>query len=379
MCGAYLWKGSLEGHHSARVAWEEITHAKEEGGLGVRDLSTWNKVCSMKVLWLLFFRSGSIWVAWFKREILSGCISNFWTLKENNNHSWMVKRLLRLRETVYPWVKISIGNGRTCNFWVDNWSPFGSLASFLQLPRSSRLGIPARATLADLNIAGNWILPPARSEQQVLLHIHLSTLVLSEEEDSYEWWFGGRKANSYSTCQVYRDLKHHNNQVDWNQIVWIKSRVPRHSFLTWLFMLNRCPTRDRLLNWGLATQPDCLLCNSSDESRSHLFFSCSYSWQVWSLISAWCNLSPPQDWDQCVAYLRSMNGSRTRKLLSLLAWKCTIYHLWTERNNRLHRNRFKSSHQTAMAISAVIRSKSAAFRDRSSRLAFALFSLWNSD
>ena len=176
MCGAYLWK---EGHHSARVAWEEITHAKEEGGLGVRDLVTWNKACSMKLLWLLFFRSGSIWVAWFKQEILSGNISNFWTLKENNNHSRMVKRLLRLRDIAFPWIKMKIGNGRTCNFYVDNWSPFGSLNSFLQLP--------ARATIADLNREGNWIFPPARSEQQVLQQIHQSTLVLSEEEDSYEW------------------------------------------------------------------------------------------------------------------------------------------------------------------------------------------------
>lgn len=35
ICGAYLWKGSTEGHHSARVAWDTVTLPKAEGGLGI--------------------------------------------------------------------------------------------------------------------------------------------------------------------------------------------------------------------------------------------------------------------------------------------------------------------------------------------------------
>lgn len=54
ICGAYLWKGTTEGHHSARVSWETITMAKEEGGLGIRDLYQWNRACMLKLIWLLF-------------------------------------------------------------------------------------------------------------------------------------------------------------------------------------------------------------------------------------------------------------------------------------------------------------------------------------
>lgn len=140
LCGAYLWKGTVEGHHSARVAWDQITHAKNEGGLGVRDLVWWNKAASIKLIWMMFFTSGSIWVVWFADTILAGSMSNFWTIKENNNHSWLVKRLLRLRTIVYPWLCIEIGNGRTCRFWSDNWNPYGCLSDFLNLPLSSRLG-----------------------------------------------------------------------------------------------------------------------------------------------------------------------------------------------------------------------------------------------
>lgn len=38
MCGLFLWKGSSEGHHTAKVSWETVTLTKEQGGLGVKDL-----------------------------------------------------------------------------------------------------------------------------------------------------------------------------------------------------------------------------------------------------------------------------------------------------------------------------------------------------
>lgn len=134
-----LWKGTLEGHHSARVAWDTIVHAKEEGGLGIRDLVSWNKATSIRLIWLLFFSSGSIWVAWFVEEIISGDRSNF-------------------------------------RFWSDNWSPYGNISDFLQLQPHSRLGIPRLATVSDLYVDGDWILPPARSDAQVLLQCFISSL-----------------------------------------------------------------------------------------------------------------------------------------------------------------------------------------------------------
>lgn len=43
LCSMFQWKGSLEGHHTARVSWETVVLTKRQGGLGVKDLYTWNK------------------------------------------------------------------------------------------------------------------------------------------------------------------------------------------------------------------------------------------------------------------------------------------------------------------------------------------------
>lgn len=142
ICGAYLWKGTTEGHHSARVSWDTITLSKAEGGLNCRDLAVWNKATIIKLIWILFCNSGSLWVAWYKEEVLNGSLGNFWTSKVNQRHSWIANKLLRLREIVYPWIKMKVGNGASTRFWIDNWSPFGRLEDFLTPTISRRMGVP---------------------------------------------------------------------------------------------------------------------------------------------------------------------------------------------------------------------------------------------
>ncbi|CAN6974678.1 unnamed protein product, partial [Brassica rapa subsp. trilocularis] len=61
-----------------------------------------------------------------------------------------------------------LGNGETTSFWVDHWSPFGNLQDFLGAS-TSRYGIPRTATVASLYDQDHWLLPPARSENQLAL------------------------------------------------------------------------------------------------------------------------------------------------------------------------------------------------------------------
>ena len=53
--------------------------------------------------------------------------------------------------------------------------------------------------------------------------------------------------------------------VPWHKTIWFKTRIPKHAFLSWVAILNRLPTKDRLQQWGmnvsyiyLATLSDCL-------------------------------------------------------------------------------------------------------------------------
>ena len=69
--------------------------------------------------------------------------------------------------------------------------------------------------------------------------------------------------------------------MDWFESVSFKDRNLKHAFIAWLNSRHMLHTRDRMIRWGLTIHPNCLLCNSQDESRQHLIFYCSYSAEVW--------------------------------------------------------------------------------------------------
>lgn len=129
-----------------------------------------------------------------------------------------------------------------------------------------------KASVASLHRNDSWQLPPARTDQELQLLAHLTTVVLTQEEDHYEWNLSGKTTLKYSTRAVYSHLRGVIPEVNWAKAVWSSYGIPRHSFLAWLVILNRCPTKDRLISWGLQVPPLCLLCNLLPETRDHLFY-----------------------------------------------------------------------------------------------------------
>lgn len=150
----------------------------------MKDLHCWNSACILKLIWMLFFRSDSVWVNWFKEVILKGDLSNYWSIRSSTSFSWLVNKMIKERDTLFPLVKRCIENGRSTSFWFDNWTPFGKLYDHLSA-NVSWLGIPKTVTVASLYSNGTWLLPPARSDKQLDLQIQLTTIQLSEMDDYY--------------------------------------------------------------------------------------------------------------------------------------------------------------------------------------------------
>lgn len=72
LCNSFLWSGAPNSSREAKVSWESVCLPKEEGGLGLRRLMTWNKVFGLKLIWLLFTKSGSLWVSWVQKISVKG-------------------------------------------------------------------------------------------------------------------------------------------------------------------------------------------------------------------------------------------------------------------------------------------------------------------
>lgn len=140
LCSVFLWKGDIESNNTARVAWEKCVLTKEQGGLGIRDLQTWNLACCIKLIWLLFFKAGSVWVAWFTDKVLKGSVHNYWTAKPSASYSWLANKLLKLKSVVFRLLSFAwkmvwlLGSGMTIGPRLEAWqqrltSPYPDLES----------------------------------------------------------------------------------------------------------------------------------------------------------------------------------------------------------------------------------------------------------
>lgn len=150
-----------------------------------------------------------------------------------------------------------------------------------------------------------------------------------------------------------------------------------HKLPTWLFILDRCPTRDIMRSWGIGVDPACLLCNEESESRNHLFFDCDYTRSIWwrlchKLRLPWTSGSL----DTILQILISFNGHRNHRFLILLAWQTLIYETWKERNNRLHRQINRSTDAIYNQIDTTIRNRISSFCQQNPELGSACMQLW---
>ncbi|GKV27738.1 hypothetical protein SLEP1_g36873 [Rubroshorea leprosula] len=102
----------------------------------------------------------------------------------------------------------------------------------------------------------------------------------------------------------------------------------------------------------------CVLCGAENETRDHLFFSCSYSRTVWDVISSMLEVPSTFSWQSALSWL--CHKAKRKSLYSSLirlAWCAAIYHIWIERNTRIHKRTFKSEFAIVSKIQIDVRDK----------------------
>lgn len=164
----------------------------------------------------------------------------------------------------------------------------------------------------------------------------------TDGNDSYSWRsHTGGFGSSFSFSLTWNLLRQHSSIVEWHEVVWFREEISSHySFITWLFVLKRIPTRDRLISWGLTVPDACVLCSDHVEFHQHFFFECSYAVSIWSLYCSRFITSPPSDISSAVSMCLSYSGiyASQVKIIMKLLLQVLVYSLWRERNGQIFRD-----------------------------------------
>ncbi|KAK4383529.1 hypothetical protein Sango_2767100 [Sesamum angolense] len=285
----FLWHGSV-GSRNAKVAWAWISKPKEEGGLGIRSLTTTNQALMLKQLWRILQNDGtSIW-DWVQRYRLRN--STIWTFNGALG-SWGWKKMLKLRHLFQRGVIYKIGDGSSFSLWQDAWDE------------------------RDTDIIGiTSHLPPLQSSAA----------------DCISW----RSSSGDFTFQAAVSLIQPTTpRVSWYVLLQGNFKIPRHGFILWMAILGKLSTMDK--PWVPRAENGCVLCGGLfDETHDHLFFKCSYSKRCLSILSRKIRFQWPfLEWQTGLIWAsKRWRGPHLINAAFRATLAALVYHLWAERNNR---------------------------------------------
>ena len=98
LCRNFLWSGKSNIRKKPLVSWKEICRPKNEGGLGVIDLSSWNLSLLSKGLWNLQSKKDSLWVKWVNHFYMKD--RPFWEYVPEKQDSQIVRYLSQIRDRI---------------------------------------------------------------------------------------------------------------------------------------------------------------------------------------------------------------------------------------------------------------------------------------
>ncbi|KAJ9536687.1 hypothetical protein OSB04_un000160 [Centaurea solstitialis] len=330
---AFLWAQGEAVQGKCRIAWNVVCRSKECGGLGVRNLNTWNRALIAKNIWDILIVRPTLWVAWLRS--LNVHSLNLWVVRKSNAWSWVLRRMMDLRDVIRPFIKVIIGDGRSTHAWEDSWLDCGPLISIITYRRVHGQGFNANTTVREFihGSGGEWP-NDWLSRYPNLLSYTLPNLD-DETTDMVQWHSRQHGLVSFSVKEDYLSMEVTYDKLPWTSSVWFTGHIPKHAFCLWLACHFRLPTQDRLILWK-QEPPDwkCSLCGVCLDSHQHLFFECSYASSVWLQVRnaiGW--LDAPLGWEGMMGILSGQ--AQPKKFMHKIGLAASVYMIWKERNKRL--------------------------------------------
>ncbi|KAJ0561377.1 putative RNA-directed DNA polymerase [Helianthus annuus] len=377
----FLWKSGSVGKGKAKVAWKTICRPREEGGLGIKRVDDVNKALMTFHVWSLLTNRESLWVKWIHTyKLKQRC---FWDVPIKQGNTWGWRKILKLRPIIREHVWSKIGDGMATFAWYDKWSHADPIGSFITPRMFQQAGFGINTKLAEVVNDGQWLWPEVWLDTYpALANMQIPSLT-PNKKDTVAWIDNNGKETTYSSKNVWDTLRLSNPSVNWYRAVWFSQCIPRHAFLMWLVIGNKLKTQDRLKPWDVGGPVNlrlmcCPLCQHGIDSRTHLFFECPFSTQVWMIVKPMGAMQHISDkWEDIFQHLVLTSGSKLAKhVIGRILIAASVYQIWLERNSRLFASTQRSTQQVADAVNSSVRLKLVTLKFKDSRQVEKILEDW---
>uniref|UniRef100_A0A2N9GDA6 Reverse transcriptase domain-containing protein n=1 Tax=Fagus sylvatica TaxID=28930 RepID=A0A2N9GDA6_FAGSY len=310
MVGRFWWGQKETKRKIHWQKWSSLCRKKIDGGIGFRDLATFNQALLAKQ----------------EAEIPS-----------HSSFTW--RSLAQARHIIRLGTRWRIGTGTQVQIWYDKW--LNTCPPYMVL--SPRQILPEHATVSDLidHETSQWksqlidtIFTP--HEASKIKSIPLGSLM----RDTLVWLgtptgqFSTRSAymmqikakESMSGSQSNPSRKH----IFWKGI-WGVSVPHKVKVFMWRACNSTLPTKTNLFKRGVVSSCSCMVCHEEAEIVLHTLWDCEYAREVLcnSKLGSVCNFSTPSSWCDVVEQVLSRQSNSEIAIFFTIAWM-----IWGNRNNK---------------------------------------------
>ncbi|CAL8993088.1 unnamed protein product [Prunus brigantina] len=334
---AQFWWSKSDGRGIHWRKWKFLCHHKSEGGLGFRELTSFNQALLCKQGWRLLEFPSSLIARMLKARYYPN--ADFLTAPGGSLPSFTWQSLLWGRDLLRLGLRWRIGDGRLVKIYGDPWVPYYRFFTIQSVPT-----LPPTSRVCDLLTAsGRWDIEKIYStfsfpEAETILSIPL----MGDTLDRRIWSFSknGRYSvkSGYWAALEFKRLEEmsagsvagpsSSSLKGWKHL-W-KLKVPQKILhLLWRLAQDILPSKGVLFRRGITQEEVCGRCFAATETTLHAVVGCVVCLQVWEALDfpsdfLLLNISDPGSWVEAAWDLIPSDKQ------SLFAF--TVWVLWNERN-----------------------------------------------
>ena len=289
---AQFWWGDDEGDKKMHwYTWWKLCYPKSEGGMGFRDLHSFNLAMLAKQIWRLVTNPDSLCAQILKAKYYPN--GSILQAGPKNGSSFTWQSIVAAIPTCKRGIIWRVGSGDNINIWNDPWVP-SSIDKRVITPRG--LSVLTKVSELICPITGMW-------DEQMLIdnfnpvdvdRIMRIPLNTQSFDDFIAWHLDTRGIFSVKSAyhaEWIRSFRRHANShpgqgTSTEQPVWRmlwKVQVPRKiQIFGWRVLHEIIPLKCILANRHIGLSGECPICHQAAEDIKHLLFKCQPAVALWS-------------------------------------------------------------------------------------------------
>lgn len=340
---AFWWRSTEDKGKIHWLSWDKLCVPKRLGGMGFKDIETFNQAMLAKQAWRILHEQSSLFGTFLKSRYFPN--GDFLSAKLGKRPSYAWRSILHGRDLLIKGLRHMVGNGESIHVWSTPWLADGDR---MRMPLMKNSLVDLNLKVKDLLIPNShlWNIPKLNDlfyPQDIAIISKIKPVINSE--DFYCWnhtrsgeysvrsgyWFAEKSANkeAYATATVLPSL---NGIKDY---IWSLDTAPKIKMFLWKAVSGALPVTDNLLSRGMKIDSRCQVCGMEGESINHVLFTCTLARQFWAI----CNFPRPHsDFSVSSIYSNIFYVLKAKDIPSIplnisRAGPWIIWNIWKNRNS----------------------------------------------